>query len=700
VNTEIPDPTSALFEAALDHHRAGRLGDAEGGYQKVLTMEPRHAGALHYLGLVSSQRGNAAEAEQLIRQALDADPGHALYHNSLGGVLMALGQAEAAATSFQTATELKPDFAQSYSNLSACLNGLGRNSEAELAAREAIRLQPHLADAHVNLGNALETFGDSQGALASASKALELQPDHGLAHAVAGSALFTLGRSDESLLHFDRAVSLLPNNPTAHMNRGNALLDLGRLTDAESACRRATEINPTLSVAQALLGSALKQQGKVDAAGAAYRRAMAAEPNNPSFHSDLLFTLQYQADVSPQDILTESQRWNSTLGDVLPTVSPTRPAIPEDRPLRAGPEDRPLRVGYVSADLSRHSVGYFMEQILRHHDPAVIDVFCYASRRHDDERAELFQSLSPHWADITALDDSAAADLVRADQIDILVDLSGHTGGNRLPLFAQRPAPVQVTYLGYPGTTGLAAMDYRLTDEIADPAGDGDMDYSETLIRLPRGFLCYAPPTDAPLSTARAPGPFTFGSFNNVPKLNDQVVQVWSRILNAVPNARLFLKHRSFSDPQTRQHYVDQFAGYGIDETRLTLSGFVEGVEGHLSAYGQVDVALDTFPYNGTATTLEALWMGVPVVTLSGDRHAARVGASILTRAGLSHWIAGDLDAYVQVAVDAVQGKRELTALRDGLRGVLSGSYLLDGPGFTKALETTYLNLYRQNPSA
>lgn len=691
MNTEISGPTSELFEGALDHHRAGRLGDAEAGYQKVLTMEPRHAGALHYLGLAASQRGNNAEAEALIRQALNEDPRHALYHNSLGGVLMALGRAEAAAASFKAATELKPDFAQSYSNLSACLHGLGRDSEAEPAAREAIQLQPGLADAHINLGNILETLGNSDGALACATKALELQPGHGLAHAVAGSALFTLEQVDESLVHFDQAVTLLPNNPMIHMNRGNALLGLGRLADAVSACRRAIEINPALSVAHAVLGSALKQQGNVNEASAAYRQAMAAEPDRPSFHSDLLFTLQYHPDLSPQDILTESLRWSASFGSVSPPLSPAR---------HADLDGRPLRVGYVSADLSRHSVGYFMEQILRHHDPAVIDVFCYANRRHEDERTELFKCLSSHWADITALDDSAAANLIRADQIDILVDLSGHTGGNRLPLFAQRPAPVHVTYLGYPGTTGLAGMDYRLTDEIADPTGDGDQDYSETLIRLPQGFLCYAPPGDAPHSTVREPGPFTFGSFNNVPKINRQVVKVWSQILTAVPDARLFLKHRSFSDPQTRQSYVDQFAAYGVDGARLTLSGFVEGVQGHLCAYGQVDVALDTFPYNGTTTTLEALWMGVPVVTLCGDRHAARVGASILTHGGLTEWIADDLDTYVQLAVEAAQNRRALAALRGGLRDTLAGSYLLDGPGFTKALEKAYLNLRRQSLSS
>lgn len=675
-----------LFDTAVDHHRNGRVADAEQGYRAVLTHDSEHADTLHYLGVLVHQKGTQDEAADLIRRAIALNPENPIYHSNLGNVLVASGQVEDAAHSFETATRLKPDFAQAHSNLGTCLHKLGRIPEAEQAARAAVQLQPELPDAQFTLGNILMSEGKATEALACASAAIALQPDHALAQALAGSALFAVGRAGDSLAYFDRAVDLNPNDPVIHMNRGNALLEDGRLEEAISACRHAVRINPNLAVALAVMGGALKQQGRIAEARSAYRNAMTADPGLASAHSDLLFTLQYDLACTPQDGLAEARNWNTTF-----TTQLKAPQAPETTPVNHGP----LRVGYVSADLRTHSVSYFMTSVLKLHDPEKVEVFCYTNAKVEDGQTQKFKSWSRHWANIVDMDDDQAANLIRTDGIEILVDLSGHTGGNRLALFARRPAPLQITYLGYPATTGLNAIDYRLTDAVADPEGSSDRDYSETLVRLPRGFLCYTPPDGAP-DPKRDAGPLTFGSFNNVPKINQQVVAVWARILRAMPDAHLLLKHRSYSDQATRRRYIEMFTHEGIDPDSVTMTGFVDGTEDHLAIYNKVDVALDTFPYNGTTTTAEALWMGVPVVTVLGDRHAARVGGSILSHAGLPELIARDLDHYVALAVEIAGDQNKLKSYRAGLRGKLAKSLFLDGPGFTRALEDTYRRLWQQ----
>ncbi|NQV22350.1 MAG: tetratricopeptide repeat protein [Rhodospirillales bacterium] len=687
MTSELINNVKELFDTAVDHHRSGRFAEAEQVYRAVLERDSAHADALHYLGVLIHQKGAQDEAANLIRRAIALNPENPLYHNNLGNVLMASGQADDAALGFETATQLKPDFAQAHSNLGTCLHKLGRMTEAEQAARTAVRLLPELPDAQFNLGNILMSRGQAAEALACASAAIALQPDHALAQALAGSALFTIGRAGDSLAYFDRAVDLSPNDPMIHMNRGNALLEVGRLEEAVSACRHAVRINPRLAVAHAVMGGALKQQGRVAEARGAYRNALNADPGLASAHSDLLFALQYDLACAPQDVLAEARRWNMAFTAQL--------AAPQ-APIELTPGNhRPLRVGYVSADLRNHSVGYFMASALKHHDPEKIEVFCYANSKVEDDQTQKFKIWSRHWSNIAGMDDDEVANLIRGDGIEILVDLSGHTGGNRLPLFARQPAPLQITYLGYPGTTGLDTIGYRLTDAIADPEGSGDRDYSEALIRLPQGFLCYTPPDGAP-DPKRDAGPLTFGSFNNVPKINEQVVAVWAQILHAMPDAHLLLKHRSYYDQDTRRRYGEMFTHEGIDPVRITMTGFVDSTEGHLAIYNKVDVALDTFPYNGTTTTAEALWMGVPVVTVLGDRHAARVGGSILSHAGLPELIAHDLDEYVALAVEIAGDQNKLKAYRTDLRGRLATSQFLDGPGFTRTLEDTYRRLWRQ----
>jgi len=343
-----------------------------------------------------------------------------------------------------------------------------------------------------------------------------------------------------------------------------------------------------------------------------------------------------------------------------------------------------------------HSVGYFAQALFAHHDRDAIEVFAYEDVRRPDAMTKWFRERSAGWRSLRGLSDADAAARIYDDGIDILVDLAGHTAGNRLLAFAPRPAPVQVTYLGYPNTTGLPAMDYRLCDATTDPAGDDG--YVEELVRLPHGFLCYAPPPAAP-AVAPAPvlsgAPPTFGSFNDLAKMNDEVVALWARLLHAVDGARLYLKTKALFDADARADLRRRFAAHGVDGERLELSGWVADLPSHLAEYARVDVALDTFPYCGTTTTCEALWMGVPVVTLAGARHAGRVGVSINERLALAEMVAPTAGEYVDTACALIADHERLRALRGGLRSRMRGSPLCDGAAFTRSLEAAYRDMWR-----
>jgi predicted SAM-dependent methyltransferase len=369
---------------------------------------------------------------------------------------------------------------------------------------------------------------------------------------------------------------------------------------------------------------------------------------------------------------------------------------------RAEHERRPerrLNIGYVSADFKRHSVAYFVEPLLAAHDRARYKIFCYSGAARPDEVTRRIRECCEEWRDISRLSDDWVAEQMRADRIDILVDLAGHTGSGRMLLFARKPAPVQVTWLGYPGTTGLAALDYRITDPIADPEGAADGAYVEKLHRLPAGFLCYGPPSDCP-AVVEPPclgsGRVTFGCFNHLPKLTPATVALWARLLEAVPQARLLLKSFGLSAQSARDALLEQFAAHGIGVERLLLRGPQESLAGHLAAYGEVDIALDVFPYNGTTTTCEALWMGVPVITLAGGTHVSRVGASILSQAGMPDLVAASPEEYLRKACALAADRPRLQSLRAGMRARLQGTPLLDATAFARSIEGAYDGMWRR----
>ncbi len=354
----------------------------------------------------------------------------------------------------------------------------------------------------------------------------------------------------------------------------------------------------------------------------------------------------------------------------------------------------------MSADFKWHSVAYFLLGLFRNHDHLQFEIFCYSDVPKPDTRTIELQHSADHWHDTRSLSDQALCELIRADRIDILVDLAGHTEDNRLPVFAQRPAPVQVTWLGYPNTTGLDAIDYRLSDAVADPLEICAAHNTETLVHLPDGFLCYTPNPDAP-QVSPAPalrnGYVTFGSFNHLPKVTRTVIKTWAAILKSVPNSRLHLKSLALTEESVRQRYRKYFDAEGIDTTRVIFLDWQSSQQCHLELYRDIDIALDPFPYNGTTTTCEALWMGLPVVALLGEHHAARVSASLLTQLGHTEWIANDRDAYIALAAQLASDAHSLNTIRQALRPKMEKSSLREEAAFARKVEVAFLGMAREH---
>jgi predicted O-linked N-acetylglucosamine transferase (SPINDLY family) len=461
----------------------------------------------------------------------------------------------------------------------------------------------------------------------------------------AGVQHYQAGRLAETEACLRRVLAAQPNNARAHSNLGVVLRGQGRLEEAVAAYRRAIGIKPDLAELHYNLGNALQDQCKLDKAVAALRQAIGTKPDFAQAHSNLLLCLNYDDKSTADRLFAAHREWDERHGREI-----SRPtAYTNDREV-----GRRLKIGYVSPDFRSHSVAYFVEPLLKGHDWQAVEAFCYAEVKRPDTVTGNLQRLADHWLTTVGLSDDELAERIRADGIDILVDLAGHTANNRLRVFSRKPAPVQVTWLGYPNTTGLEAIDYRLVDAVTDPVGEADAWASETLVRLEGGFLCYGALKDAPEPTfppCLETGTVTFGSFNNPAKVSAATFDVWATLLFQLPEARLLLKGAPFADAATCALFLARLGELGVAAERIKLMAWQPRTAAHLALYHRVDIALDPFPYNGTATTCEALWMGVPVVTLRGDRHAARVGASLLTQIEFTDLIANSVEEYVEIAL-------------------------------------------------
>lgn len=558
--------------------------------------------------------------------------------------------------------------------------GLGGDSAAaEDYCRQALVLEPGLAPAHLNLGIALRHQKRFEEARAAFQRATELRPGY-------SEALEALAQAHMALYDWDGAIRVLkeiitrwPRKAEMHNNLGSIYQATGRLQEAIAAYQQALRINPRLAGALNSFGSAYMGQGDFEQAERCFRRCLDITPTDLRTRSNLLMLLNYIPDTEAEKVLEEHLEWGRVATRM---IAPLPPLVARD-------PRRRLRIGYLSPDFREHSVAAFIEPLFANHDHDRFEICCYSCLPRPDATTLRLQGYADRWRDIDQLSDPETARLIRDDGIDILVDLAGHTSNHRLGVFAARPAPLQLTYLGYPNTTGLAPIDYRITDAIADPPG-AEAWYSERLLRLGGGFLCYQPdphtPEVAPLP-ALAAGRVTFGSFNNFSKLNPAVLALWAEVLQQVPGSRLLLKCPALTDAVLRERTAVVLRELGVGTERLELLGHSPTRAEHLALYGQVDIALDTFPYNGTTTTCEALWMGVPVVSLVGRQHAGRVGASLLDAVGHPEWAATTPVAYVALAAGLAGEPGRLEAIRAGLRQGMAISPLCNAADFAHRFE-------------
>lgn len=647
------------FQIAIDHHRAGRIGEAEDIYQQLLAAYPQNPDLWHLLGVVAHQSGRLEEGLNLIQRAIAANPAAFQYYNNLGLLLNKLGRREDAVAAFQKAIQLQPDVAESYYNLGITLCESGRAAESVEAYQTALRLHPNHPSSRLNLG----------------------------------LALTLAGRTDAAEAHYREVLRQEPGDVAVAVNLGNLLKDLARLEEAMEIYRTALSYAPDDYNALNNLGVALKDSGEIDAALDCIRRSMSACPNRAEVHSNLIFTSYFSPSLPASEIADEMRRWNAVYA--TPLRSERRPHSNDCSPHRR------LRIGYVSPDFRDHVVGRTLLPCFEAHDREQFELFCYSGASVADEITERFRIGSSGWCETPYLSDADLAEQIRRDGIDVLVDLALHTGFNRLLAFARKPAPVQIAWLGYPGATGLETMDYRITDRYLDPLGEDHAGGFEEPIRLPDAWCCYRPHDCSPGVSAlpAASGQsITFGSFNNFTKINERVLELWVEIMKAVDGSRLLLMLKGSSRDKVRRFFEER----GIRADRVEfLSYYAAPVDKaappeYLLRYHRIDIALDPFPYNGMTTTCDALWMGVPVVALIGETTLGRASYSLLSNVGLPELSAVSEADYVRIAIELARDLPRLTQLRASLRARMKNSPLLDAPRFARNLESAFRSVWER----
>jgi protein O-GlcNAc transferase len=742
-----------LLQLAAEHRRAGRLAQAKEIYQNVLVQEPSHAVALFFLGVISQQLRETDAAINFLRRAVDAKPDFAEAQCNLGALLAALNRSDEAITPLRAAVQYQPanvdalfnlaaalgdcerydeaivvfqrlidireNFADAHYELGNMLVNTSRVDEAIQAYERAITLDPTLADAFCNLGAALCERGEYSRAIAMANRVISLFPEKAVAYSNLAEALRHTGRYDEAIAACSRAIKISPNFFDSYVNLAAIFIDQRRPLDAIDVCRKALARNENSAAVHAILsellreqknleeaeehahraiacdskfapahrnlGNIYKDQGRMSLAVESFRRAVALRPTHANIHSTLAFAVNYCCEYDSSRILSEARAW---------AEKHEKPLASEIRPLDVdrAPERR-LRIGYVSADLRDHPVGRSLLPLLTHHDREQYQIICYSNSTQTDAVTNRLRAKSDDWHNIVGTSDQQLAEQIRRDKIDILVDLSLHTGGNRLLAFARKPAPVQITWLGYPGTTGMQNMNYRLTDPWLDPLGQGDSAYGEKSIRLPDTFWCF----DAELMNAAdippvgplpaiGNGYVTFGCLNNFCKINQPLLDLWKRVLDTVPSSRLLL----LAAEGSVREWVATTLGDRID--------FVPHAprSQYLQYYQRIDIGLDTLPYGGHTTSFDSFWMGVPVISLIGQTVVGRAGFSLLSNLGLADLAVATPERFVALATHLASDMNHLNELRQMMRERAMASSLMNGRKFTRDVESIYRNLWRR----
>jgi len=628
--------------------------------------------------------GSFVEVESRAKLLVDRHPTSGVVWKILGTALSI--QRKDALGALQKASELLPEDAEVHNNLAMALQAGGQIERAINSYFRALEINPSFAGAHYSLGNALRDIGQLDDAIASYRRALQIKSDYAEAHNSLGNALRDIGQFDDAIASYHRALQIKSDYAEAHNNLGNALRDIGQLDNAIASYRRALQIKSEYAEAHSNLGNALRDIGQLDDAIASYQLALQIKPDLVSGHSNLLMVLQFAPRFTQEEVFSAHRRFGEQFETTLKPHWPTH-ANHRD-------PDKRLRIGYVSGDFRAHAVAFFIEPVIANHDKSCVEIFCYANSVRHDAITDRLMAAADHWIPCFGMSDVQLAQRIGDDGIDILVDLAGHSEHNRLLVFARKPAPIQITYLGYPGTSGLSAMDYRLTDRYTEPGGD--QYYTEKLLRLPDSIWCYRPAEDMSAVTplpALGNGYLTFGSFNNANKIGSECIALWSRLMHSVPSARLMLV--AIPEGKARLGLSKQFRAHGIADERIHYVGKLPPQE-FRRMLQQVDITLDPLPVNGATTTCESLWMGIPVLTLVGERFQSRAGLSVLSAAQLPDFAAPTADALIKTAQLLANNLPLLSNIRAGLREHLITTPLFDQKLFTRNLESLYRDVWRR----
>lgn len=662
--------------------------DAERVYRQILAAEPGNAQALFTLGTIALVSHEFASAVDWLSKAAAENPNDAVYLARLGEANRHLGQLAEALRWNHQAIQLNPLLSEAHLSMALAHQQQGDTPTAIATLRNAQRLIPGSVPLATNLARLLQAQGDFAGAEAALRLSVSASPGDATAHVAPAAALRGQGKLLEACIEFRTALAIDPENAAAHNDLGITLRDLGREDEAETHLLEAIRLRPHSADIHSNLALIYSDEGRMADAMQHRRVAVTLAPTNHQAHSNLLVALHYDPAFDAETIWKEHRAWAIRHADPLSAA-----AAPHANDRSPG---RRLRIGYVSAHFRAHAVNFFVEPILASHDHAAFEVFCYSNVAPSrcDETTNRLRGHADAWREIVGLSDERAAALVREDAIDILVDLAGYIDGGRPLIFARKPAPVQVSYIGYQNTTGMIAMDYRLTDDWSDPPGTTDRFYTEKLVRLPRAFFCYLPSHDAPpvapLPASSGQG-VTFGSFNKIPKVTPQMLSLWAEILRAVTGSRMLIVAKS---SRGLEDYVrDVFAQHGVAGERVEFSGWRPRHD-YLRLMDRVDVALATYPFNGHTTTCDALWQGLPVVSLAGETYVSRYGSSALVTLDRREWVAETPQAYAEIAVRLASDLGQLAEIRRTLRDSMRRSALLDGRQFTGHLEAAYRQMW------
>lgn len=702
---------------------SGNLEEAIESYQVAIALDANYAQAHNNLGDALRLAGHAQASVESCAKAIELDPGYAQAYNNLGNALRDLNEFDAAASSYLKSIEYQPHYAEAHLNLGNVRAVQGNLDAAIGCCRTAISLKPDLTPAHVSLGNALARRGEIEPAIDSYRRAIDLAPGNAHVYMHLGNAYLATGQLEAAVFCYQRAIKLDPALHEGHLALGMAYSNQMKHEEAVESCKKSIALNAEHAEAHLALARALIQKGDTRAAlpscltalslkgdlsriyytlgvirsdlgdlegtVAEIRKVIELKPDATAIHSSLLFLSSYSPRLSPDAFLAQANRFRACVSDRVERLAHTR-----DRDRNKG--GGRIKVGFVSGDLKGHPVGHFLASVLEHLDPRRLELVAYSSEKYGDELTAQLMRYFSEWRCVAHLNDEALARMVYEHEIDILVDLSGHTLLNRLPAFAWKPAPVQVSWLGFFATTGLDTVDYILGDRHVLPAEES-WHFVEKPWRLPDSYLCFTTPefdVDVGPLPMEANGFVTFGCLNNLLKVNEDVIALWSRVLHAVPDSRLLLKAKQLKDEGVHRETVERFSRHGIARERLILEGQSRRAV-HIGTFNRVDIALDPFPYPGGTTSVEGLWMGVPVLTRRGDRFLSHIGESIAHTAGLSDWIAEGDDDYVAKAATFARDPMRLANLRAGLRAQVLASPLFDAPRFARHLEDAFEQMWQ-----